>query len=141
MLTLDTTTEFGAHVVARLQQDPLIWLVTVNADGTPQPTLVWYLWTGTDIIVFSQPDKPKLHNIARNPRVALHLESNGQGGDVVVLTGGAQIDPAGPSTAEDAAYEPKYAERITRMGLTYDEFTRAYSVTIRIVPEKLRGWR
>jgi len=141
MLTLDTTTEFGAHVAARLRQDLLIWLVTVAADGTPQPTLVWFLWTGTEVLVFSQPDKPKLRNIAHNARVALHLETNGQGGDVIVLTGRAHIDAAGPSPAEEAAYEPKYSERITRMGLTYDEFTRAYSVTVRIEPEKLRGWR
>jgi PPOX class probable F420-dependent enzyme len=140
MLRLDTTTAFGAHVAGRLQQETLIWLTTVGADGIPQPTLVWFLWTGTDILVFSQPTKPKLANVAHNPRVALHLESNGTGGDVVILTGHARIDPAGPSPAEEAAYEPKYAERITRMGLTYDDFTRAYSVTIRIVPQKLRGW-
>jgi len=33
---------------------------------------VWFLWNDGSILLYSQPDTPKLRNIAANPRVALH---------------------------------------------------------------------
>jgi PPOX class probable F420-dependent enzyme len=140
MLTLDTSTEFGSHVEKRLDHDTLAWLVTVGPDGTPHPTPVWFLWNGREFVLSSQPDKPKLRNIAANPRVALHLDSDGQGGNIVIVTGTARIDPAGHSDAEREAFVPKYADHLDRLGVAYDEFVASYSVTVRITPENLRGW-
>jgi PPOX class probable F420-dependent enzyme len=140
MLTLDTSTEFGSHVTKRFEHDTIVWLTTVSTDGAPHPTPVWFLWTGTEFLLFSQPDKPKLHNIAANPHIALHLDSDGQGGNVVVVNGHARVDPGGPTEAEREAFEPKYADHLDRLGVTYDEFAGTYSVTVRITPDKLRGW-
>src|SRR5919202_4432924 len=106
---LDPTTEFGARVARRLREETLIWLTTVRADGTPQPSPVWFLWDGQTILIFSQPNKPKLRNIAANPRVALHLESNG-GGDVVIFNGEAAIVGDAPQELEIAAYVAKCRE-------------------------------
>jgi PPOX class probable F420-dependent enzyme len=137
----DTSTAFGAHVASRLEDDILAWLTTVDARGTPQPSLIWFVWNGTEILVYSRPDKPKLANIARNPRVALNLESDGNGGDVVVVTGQARLDPDGPTAAEHAAFEAKYLKRIKGIGMdSYAGFTAAFSETIRITPERLRGF-
>jgi len=33
----DAATAFGQRVRARLQNDTVIWIVTVGADGRPQP--------------------------------------------------------------------------------------------------------
>jgi predicted pyridoxine 5'-phosphate oxidase superfamily flavin-nucleotide-binding protein len=38
--TIDTSTEFGAKVVQRIEEQKLAWLTTVSADGTPQPNPV-----------------------------------------------------------------------------------------------------
>jgi len=141
MPALDTSTDLGAHVAARLERESLIWLTTVGADGTPQPTLVWFLWTGSELVVRSRPDKPKLRNIARNPRVALNLESNEEGNDVAVLTGAARVDPVEMAAGEHDAFHRKYADGIDRLGSTYATFADDYSVTVRITPEKLRGWK
>jgi PPOX class probable F420-dependent enzyme len=140
MLTLDTSTEFGAHVTKRLEHDTIVWLTTVSPGGTPHPTPVWFLWNGHDIVLFSQPDKPKLSNSAANPHVALHLDSDGHGGNVVVATGRARTDPTGPTEAERDAFKRKYADDLERLGVTYDELAASYSVTVRIAPDKLRGW-
>jgi PPOX class probable F420-dependent enzyme len=137
----DTSTAFGAHAASRLERDFLAWLTTVDGRGTPQPSLIWFLWNGTEVLVYSRPGKPKVTNIARNPRVAVNLESDGNGGDVLVVNGRAHVDPGGPSPAEHAAFEAKYLERIKAIGMAaYADFTDAFSVTIRISVDKVRGF-
>jgi hypothetical protein len=39
-----------------------------------------------------------------------------------------------------AAYNAKYADDITRLGMTTDQFHASYSVLVRITPGKLRGF-
>jgi hypothetical protein len=36
---LDAATPFGQRVPTRLQTDEVIWIVTVGADGRPQPNV------------------------------------------------------------------------------------------------------
>ena len=87
---LDGTSEFGQRAARRLREDVLAWLTTVDRRGTPQPVPVWFLWDGgTSILVYSRPDTPKLRSIEGNPRVSLHLDGNGRGGDIVVCLGQA----------------------------------------------------
>ena len=136
---LDTTTEFGARAERRLQEERLIWLTTVRADGTPQPSVVWFLWDDDMVLIYSQPNTPKLRHIAANPRVSLSLDGNGRGGDIVILTGTARVDDSAPSSASLPAYQAKYATGIRQLGMTAESFAQAYSVPIRFTPEKLRG--
>ncbi|MGI9252887.1 MAG: pyridoxamine 5'-phosphate oxidase family protein, partial [Thermomicrobiales bacterium] len=46
MLNLQPGTAFAARVVRHLEHDQVAWLVTVDADGAPQPSPVWFLWDG-----------------------------------------------------------------------------------------------
>src|SRR3712207_1065917 len=108
MLNLDPSTEFGARVERRLSEKWIGWLSTVDSEGTPQPTPVWFLWDGTSLLIYSQPDTPKLRNIGRNLRVSLNLDGDGQGGDIVVLTGDARIDTGAPPANAVADYVAKY---------------------------------
>jgi hypothetical protein len=41
---LDLTTEAGRRAEQRLREDYIIWLTTVNPDGQPQSSPVWFLW-------------------------------------------------------------------------------------------------
>ncbi|HKG24904.1 MAG TPA: TIGR03667 family PPOX class F420-dependent oxidoreductase [Thermomicrobiales bacterium] len=139
-MAIDPSTDFGARVARRLQDEGLVWLTTTSADGTPQPNPVWFLWTGDNVLIFSEPNQAKLANIGRNPRVALNLNSNAYGGDIAVITGTAAIDPAGPSAAERDDYAAKYGEGIKSIGLTPESFFAKYSVPFRVTPTKLRGF-
>src|ERR1700730_1561104 len=112
---LDLNSDFGARVARRLRDDLVIWLVTGGRSGVPQPSLIWFYWDGEQILLFSQPHKPKLRHIAQNPHVALHLDSDGRGGDVVVIIGLAEVLPAAP-TAETGALLEKYRQTIANMG-------------------------
>ncbi|MEU2257137.1 TIGR03667 family PPOX class F420-dependent oxidoreductase [Nocardia xishanensis] len=137
---VDTGTEFGAKVAERLGREGILWLTTVGPSGTPQPNPVWFQWRDGEFLLFSQPNKSKLRNIAHNPRVSLNLNSNEHGGDVVVLTGTARIVEERPSDDEIASYTAKYTKGLADINMSADEFYAEYSVPIRITPDRLRGF-
>ena len=139
-MQIDTTTEYGARAARRLREDTIGWLTTVDADGTPQPSPVWYLWSGEAALIFSKPDAPKVRNIRARPRVSLHLNNDATGGDIVILTGEATIDPSPPSEAEMAAYMERYTEGVKALGWTWEQLTSEFSTVIRFRPSKLRGF-
>ena len=101
-MQIDTSSEFGARVARRLNDEPIGWLTTAAADGTPQPSPIWFLWDGETALIYSQPNTPKLRHIAANPRVSLHLDGDGRGGDIVILTGEARIDTSTPPADESS---------------------------------------
>ena len=138
-MEIDTSSDFGARATRHLQDDQVVWLVTVDADGTPQPSPVWFLWDGDTALIYSQPSTPKLRNIEQRPRVSLHFNSTPNGGDVVILTGDASIEAGTAPVNENSAYVDKYTDGIGSIGMTPDAFAQAYSVPIRIRPTSLRG--
>jgi PPOX class probable F420-dependent enzyme len=139
-VVIDPETEVGARVAARLRAELVAWLVTVGANGTPVPTPVWFWWDGETLLIYSQPDKPKLRHIAANPRVALAMRTDEHGDDLVVITGLAAVDDSAPAPFELPSYIEKYRGEIGRQGSNPEEFSGAYSVPIRIRPTTLRAW-
>ena len=138
---LDRNTDFGARVERRLREDTIGWLVTVGADGTPQPNPVWFLWDGETALIYSIPSQAKLKNVERNPNVALHLDSLDGGDDIVILTGTAEVDPAAPGVDRNQPYVDKYRSEIKRIGFSNaSRMAEKYSVAIRFRPKKVRGF-
>ena len=125
-MKIDTTSEFGQRVARRLRDETVGWLTTVGPDGTPQPSPIWFLWDGETVLMYSRPDTPKLRNIERNPRVALNLDGDGRGGDIVILTGEARIDREAPAATDYPEYLEKYRQRFARNGMTPEWFAEAY---------------
>lgn len=139
---IDPATEFGARVGRRLSQEGIVWLTTVRRDRTPQPSPVWFLWDGEEFLIYSQPNTQKLRNIEHTPKVALHLNGNAGGNDIVIFAGEARIDAAAPPAHEVPALVKKYRENL-RAVQTAEEFARTmrdYSVAIRVTPTGLRGF-
>lgn len=135
----DPATEFGARVARRLVEEPLAWLTIVDSAGTPQPAPVWFLWDGESALVYSHGAAKRLEHLRANRRVALHLDGNGQGGDIVVLTGEAAEAPGEPPAHENPAYLAKYGENITDGWRTAENFAAIYSVPLRFRPRRVRG--
>jgi PPOX class probable F420-dependent enzyme len=136
---LDLDSEFGARAERRLRDEQVIWLVTVAPDGTPQPSPVWFLWDGQSFLLFSQPGKPKLRNIQHNPRVTLHLDGDGRGGNIIVIIGRAEL-LSGPVASEHTdALLDKYRATIAAMGTTPEALAADYSVPFRVTPTNVRG--
>lgn len=139
-MILDPETEFGRKVLRRLQEEQVIWLTTVAADGTPQPNPVWFQWDGATFLIYTKPSSKKVVNLRRNPRVALHFDATHTGEDVVVFTGTATFDEHAPTATQNPAYIAKYQIGIAALNSTPEQMSAEYNVRLRIKPDKLRGW-
>jgi PPOX class probable F420-dependent enzyme len=136
----DTTTEAGKRAEARLKEEEVAWMTTVRFDGQPQTVPVWFLWDDEGILIYSQPNRQKLKNISRNPHVGLNLNSDAQGDNVVRLEGTATIADDAPPSSEIPSYVEKYREGIARIGYDVESFAQAYSVPVRVRPERWQVW-
>jgi PPOX class probable F420-dependent enzyme len=137
---LDLDSPAAARADRRLRTEQILWLTTVRADGQPQASPVWFVWDGETFLIFSQPDAQKLRNLAANPRVAVHVDTDEAGEDVVTIDGTAAVDPDVPSSDQLEEYQVKYREGIQAIGTTPAELARDYSVAIRIRPTRVRAW-
>jgi PPOX class probable F420-dependent enzyme len=85
------------------------WIVTTRQDGRPHAAPVWGLWLDDAVWFSTSPRSEKGRNMARDPRVVIHLES---GDDTVILEGEVELpqDRAALDRFVEA-YEKKYAYR------------------------------
>jgi PPOX class probable F420-dependent enzyme len=121
-----------------LATDVVGWLTTVAEDGTPQSSVISFLWEGETILFYSQPDTPKLRNIARSPLVSFHLQSDPYGDHLLIVEGTAAVDPTVAPSDEHPAYRTKYREPLEHWGMTEAQTALDFSVPIRITPRRIR---
>ena len=141
MRLIDESTEFGARAAKHLTGDVVVWMTTVSAAGSPLPAPVWFLWDGDETVSMHSLPGARTRNIEANPRVALNFDGNGMGGDIVVLTGRASIEPGPPGVAAlHDDYLAKYEQHIRRIGMTPESFAAKYSVPVRIQLRAIRGY-
>jgi pyridoxine/pyridoxamine 5'-phosphate oxidase len=97
------------------------WVATAGPHASP----IWAVWRDRTIIFSCSSTSRKARNLARDPRLVVHLES---GADVVIVEGSAdQIEP----TAElMAAYSEKYGPTDPQVGNWY-----------RVQPARVLAWR
>jgi PPOX class probable F420-dependent enzyme len=129
--------ELTEQIEKHLTGDQIVWLTTVTPAGRPAPRPVWFLWDGTDILIYSQPGGAKLRHIAANGHVSLNFNCTPGGGDVVVISGQAEIELGAPLPSAVAGVIDKYRGAIEGMGHTPDWYD-SYSTAIRVTPE--RSW-
>jgi PPOX class probable F420-dependent enzyme len=124
----------------RLRSDVIAWLTTVNPDGQPQSSPVWFLWEGGTFLIFSRPDRPKLRNIAANARVSVHLRGTEEGSEIATFEGTAEILRDAPPADEVADYVEKYRDHMREGGWTAASFASDYSQPVRVTPTAARIW-
>jgi len=73
------------------------------------------------------------------PAGDLNFGGDGHGGDIVIFSGTATVDPELPRADANRAYLSKYSEGIARIGLTPEAFAESYSEPVRIMLTGLRG--
>ena len=137
---IDESTEFGARVARHLREETIVWLTTVTPSGAPLPRPVGFLWDGGDkVTVYSQPGA-RIRSIGRNPKVTLNFRGDTDGGDIVVLSGTAEVDASSPGAAKDAEWLAKYATEWERFGMTAQSFAQRFSVPVRIRISAVHGF-
>ncbi|MET0476223.1 MAG: TIGR03667 family PPOX class F420-dependent oxidoreductase [Mycobacterium sp.] len=123
------------EVVDRLNTANYGWLTTVAKSGQPVPKLVWFYFDGTALFVYSAPDAAKVRHLKAHPLVSLNLDSDGNGGGIVVIGGEATIDAEGVDCRDDEPYWAKYSAMADQFGLT--ESMANFSTRLRIAVDKV----
>jgi len=134
---LDLTRERDAHIDQRLRNDITIWLNTVRPDGRPHAVVVWFLWDGEAILIFSQPKTQKLRNLHHNPNVLLAVDNTREGSDPITIEGIASLLKPGEVNTALPGFVEKYSEYIKQIGYTLEEMAAEYSQPIRIIPTRV----
>ena len=131
---------FNVRAEQRLQDELIIWLTTVSAAGQPQTSPVWFWWDGEEFLIYSKAGTARTGNIAANPRVALNLDGDGQGGSVVTVEGEARLDHDAPTSPEVPEFIEKYGHKISSYGWTPEKFANDYPMPVRVKPVRARSW-
>ena len=121
-----------------LERDVVGWLTTVAPDGRVQSSVVSFLFDDGRLYFYSQPGTPKLRNLEHSPGVSFHLQSDPYGDHWLIIEGRAEIDRTIPALDANAGYVAKYAEPHAHWGLDFVDTARAFSVPIRILPDRVR---
>lgn len=129
--------ELNGQIDRHLRDDKIVWLTTVTSLGRPAPRPVWFVWDGTHITTFSEPDTAKLRHIAANDQVSLNFNCTPGGRDVATISGRAEVLEGTPPPSAFPGLLDKYLDTIRGMGNSQDWYDK-YSITIRITPE--RAW-
>jgi PPOX class probable F420-dependent enzyme len=136
-MVFDSGSPADAHALERLRTEMIGWMTTVTPDGQPQSFPIWFLWEDGTALVYSDHRAKRLANIATNPRVSLHLNDNGEGGDIVVVEGTAVVDDSTPILQDHTAYLAKYGAWIDKYLGSVAQMAAVYNVPVRITP--IRG--
>jgi PPOX class probable F420-dependent enzyme len=127
--------ELTPEVTDRLNESRYGWLTTIAKSGQPVPKLVWFFFDGTALFVYSSPSAAKIAHVKRHPQVSLNLDSDGNGGGIIVIGGEATIDAEGVDCRDDGPYWAKYGPAADEFGLT--ESMADYSTRVRIGIDKV----
>ncbi len=98
--------EISEAVRAFLEQPRYCVMATINDDGSPQLTVMWYELVGDVVVLNTARGRLKEHNLRRDARMAICVED---GPRYVTLSGRAEI-------VDDAAVQ---AEEVRRLATRY----------------------
>jgi PPOX class probable F420-dependent enzyme len=110
-------------------------VATINRDGTPQQTVVWYELRGDEIIMNTAKGRIKDLNLRRDPRLSFCVED---GYNYITIKGSATLDEAN-AQKDIEALATRYCglERSKEMMRT--QFSKEQRVTIRLKVERVSG--
>jgi PPOX class probable F420-dependent enzyme len=135
-----TMIEVGSAAAERLAGASVGWLTTVAVSGQPQTSYVWFHFDGNNLLIFSQPDAPKIRNVAHNAKVSFHLDGDGFGGNVLTMDAEAHlVADVDPSRTE--IYLAKYDDPIRNvLKTTPEEMLSRFSASLIVTPTRVRVW-
>jgi PPOX class probable F420-dependent enzyme len=136
--TIDPATDDGAKAIKRLETELVAWMTTINPDGQPQSSPIWFLWEGDEILMFSWSRAPRNGNVADRPLVAFNLEAGVDGEEVVTAECDARLVPDEPPASANPTYLAKYKGMFDKYGWTPDWYANRYSIPIRLRPTRWR---
>ncbi len=67
-------------------------LAYVAKDGTPRNVPIGFTWTGSQIVMCTPKNAPKLHALSENPMVALTIDTEVHPPKILLIRGRAELD-------------------------------------------------
>ncbi len=120
---------------AFLQERRFAVLATINKDGTPQLTTMWYLLEGDTIVMNTKVGRTKERNMRRDPRISVCFED---GYSYLTVSGTVEmIDD--PTIAQHDIYRlaVRYdGEEAARQQME-EQFSKETRVTLRLKCERI----
>ncbi len=134
----DPSTPSGEKILRRLREELFLWLITVDATGTPHTLPVGFLWdeAQSTFLIYSagEEDRDRRWRIQQNPKVGLHFNLDLSGADSFILTGEAKVSLDDPSSDQVPAWVAKYQAFFSQMGLTIQQAAVVLPVALRVRP-------
>jgi PPOX class probable F420-dependent enzyme len=132
-----------AEVDAFLRTERTCRVASTGTDGRPHVTPLWFAWDGTALWLNSIVRSQRWTDLARDPRVAVVVDTGEQYGELR----GVEIS----GTAEPVGDVPRGAEQHPELAEPERLFARKYAgvdeyvpdgrhAWLRIVPEKIASW-
>ena len=110
-------------------------LATINPNGTPQLTTMWFELQGDEIMMNTKVGRAKEQNLRRDPRISICIED---GYHYVTLSGTARLDDDQLTAQADIKrlaeryHNPHKAEQMSR-----DQFSKEQRMTFRMTIERV----
>ena len=115
-------------VRAFLEEERFGVLGTVNADGSPQQTVMWYELRGDTIVMNTKRGRKKDRNLVRDPRASLCIED---GFRYVTLEGTIEtIEDQATAQADIAALARRYHDAAKAEQMARDVFGPQERITL-----------
>jgi PPOX class probable F420-dependent enzyme len=111
-----------------LEEERFAVLATVNANGSPQQTVMWYELRGDTIVMNTKRGRKKDRNLMRDPRASLCVED---GFRYVTLEGAIEsIEDPATAQADIAALARRYHDADTAEQMAREVFAPQERVTL-----------
>jgi PPOX class probable F420-dependent enzyme len=105
-------------------------LATINQDGTPQLTTMWYLLEGDTILMNTKAGRIKERNMRRDPRISICVED---GYDYVTIRGTVEmIDDQEIAQRDIFRLATRYHGEEKAQQQMKEQFSRERRVTLRL---------
>lgn len=118
-----------------LEQPHYAVLATINRDGTPQLTVLWYELQGDEIMMNTAAGRLKDRNLRRDPRASVCVTADGYG---VTFKGTVEmIDDQRIAQADIHRLAVRYDGPETAERQTRDQFSKEHRVTLRLRPTSI----
>lgn len=106
-------------------------LAYVAPDGTPRVVPIGITWNGTEVVMCTTPNAPKVASLRRNPAVALTIDTEVHPPTILLLRGEAELDEVDGIPDEylqmNGSYEMTAEQRVeweTEVRSLYDSMVR-----------------
>ena len=83
-------------------------LAYIGTDGSPRVVPIWFHWNEREFVLGTPAKAPKLKALAKNPKVALTIDSNTFPHDVLLVRGSARLEPTNQIVPEYALAAERY---------------------------------